>query len=270
MGSHSKRFGKFGIAFHSAFGRNRLNGSMPESLGNLKNLEYLVLMGNQLSGPIPEELEKLKLVRIEMSRNRFSGHFPNGICNEGKLEKLVVANNSLIGRLPKSLYNCSSLIRLRFDGNQLTGDISESFGVYPNFDYINLNDYKIYGKISDNWKSLGNLKNLEYLVLMGNQLSGPIPEELEKLKLVRIEMSRNRFSGHFPNGICNEGKLEKLVNQLSGSIPSEIGTLSSLKRLELQDNNLWGPIPKDLGNLASLFILHLAEIVSMVQCQNHW
>ena len=41
-------------------------------------------------------------------------------------------------------------------------------------------------------------------------------------------------------------------NQLTGSIPPELGDLASLTRLYLHNNQLTEPIPPELGNLASL------------------
>ena len=41
-------------------------------------------------------------------------------------------------------------------------------------------------------------------------------------------------------------------NQLSGSIPSELGNLAYLQELWLHDNQLSGSIPSELGNLANL------------------
>src|SRR5690606_6303744 len=47
-------------------------------------------------------------------------------------------------------------------------------------------------------------------------------------------------------------------NQLSGSIPAELGNLSTLQKLYLNSNRLNGEIPPALGDLANLQILHLA------------
>ena len=44
---------------------------------------------------------------------------------------------------------------------------------------------------------------------------------------------------------------------LNGSIPAELGRLSSLTYLNLRNNNLGGPIPTDLGNLTNLRVLGL-------------
>ena len=60
-------------------------------------------------------------------------------------------NNHFIGPIPKSLKNCTSLVRVRFDGNQLTGNITEDFRFYPNLNYIDLSDNNLYGELSSNW-----------------------------------------------------------------------------------------------------------------------
>jgi hypothetical protein len=39
---------------------------------------------------------------------------------------------------------------------------------------------------------------------------------------------------------------------LSGTLPSQLGTLSSLQTINMDDNNLHGTIPHELGNLAKL------------------
>ena len=49
-----------------------------------------------------------------------------------------------------------------------------------------------------------------------------------------------------------------LYNQgLTGSIPSEIGNLTNLKKLYLSYNDLTGSIPPEIGNLTNLTSLHL-------------
>ncbi|KAK9193064.1 hypothetical protein WN944_003760 [Citrus x changshan-huyou] len=48
-------------------------------------------------------------------------------------------------------------------------------------------------------------------------------------------------------------------NNLSGSIPPQIGSLSNLKYLNLRWNNLTGTIPKEIGSLRNLEMLYLSN-----------
>ena len=47
-------------------------------------------------------------------------------------------------------------------------------------------------------------------------------------------------------------------NSLRGTLPSELGNLSNLRRLYLYDNDLRGTLPSELGNLSNLQFLYLA------------
>ena len=44
-------------------------------------------------------------------------------------------------------------------------------------------------------------------------------------------------------------------NQLTGTLPPELGKLSELERLQIDQNQISGPIPPEFGNLGS--VLHL-------------
>ena len=56
--------------------------------------------------------------------------------------------------------------------------------------------------------------------------------------------------------------LRLVYKGLSGSLPSELGSLSNLTRLELFANDLTGSLPSELGNLSNLTTLLLGTLPS--------
>ena len=65
----------------------------------------------------------------------------------------------------------------------------------------------------------------------------------------------NQFSGSIPPEIGGLTSLVELFlgeNDLTGRIPAELGGLSSLEALNLHENLLWGEIPPSIGDLSSL------------------
>jgi len=75
-------------------------------------------------------------------------------------------------------------------------------------------------------------------------------------------LSSNQLSGSIPKEIGNLSKLTELnliSNQLNGSIPKEIGNLSNLRYLHLSSNQLSGSIPQEISNLSKLTELSLSS-----------
>jgi hypothetical protein len=77
-----------------------------------------------------------------------------------------------------------------------------------------------------------------------------------------LELSNNQLSGSIPPEIGDLSDLRYLhlnINQLNGAIPAELGDLAQLRRLRLYQNELIGVIPSELGNLSQLRHLLLGE-----------
>ncbi|CAH2050343.1 unnamed protein product [Thlaspi arvense] len=219
-GSIPLEIGKLKSLEYLSFYSNNLTGSIPTTFGGLTSLTLLHLYGNQLSGPIPQELGKLKsLTDLELSQNNLIGQIPTSF-----------------GPIPKSLKNCSTLVRARFDGNKLTGSISE--GCVP--------------------VELGSLTQISYLDLSKNSLSGSIPRFWPNFQnLFHLNLSRNKFSQEIPFQIGNLFHLNKLDlshNLLAREIPSDITKLQSLELLNLSHNNLFGVIPKGFEKIPLSFV----------------
>jgi Fibronectin type III domain/Leucine Rich Repeat len=83
------------------------------------------------------------------------------------------------------------------------------------------------------------------------------PEQFDNHVIV---LNENHLSGSIPSELGNLTSLEHLMlysNNLSGSIPPELGNASNLGSFRLNNNHLTGVIPSELGNLSALNELYL-------------
>ena len=84
---------------------------------------------------------------------------------------------------------------------------------------------------------------------------------VENGRVTGLSLSRNQLAGPLPSALGKLANLQRLdlgYNRLTGSIPSELGKLVNLQRLDLGDNELTGSIPSELGKLANLQWLSLS------------
>ena len=79
-------------------------------------------------------------------------------------------------------------------------------------------------------------------------------------RVVHLHLWENQLSGTMPSELGSLANLRTLalqVNKLTGSIPPELGNLANLESLLLSNNQLTGEIPTELGNLSNLVVLSL-------------
>ena len=105
------------------------------------------------------------------------------------------------------------------------------------------------GTASLNWSADTLIGKWEGVTLRGT------PE-----RVVGLNLTYKGLDGEIPSELGDLSMLAKLdlrSNQLSGSIPSSLGRLSRLTRLNLRSNQLSGSIPGSLGRLSRLTYLNL-------------
>ncbi|GMI88943.1 hypothetical protein HRI_002563600 [Hibiscus trionum] len=101
----------------------KLSGTLAPSIGNLTNLQLVLLQNNDISGHISSEIRKLpKLHTLDLSNN-FSGQIPSTLSNLETLQYLRLNNNSLSGIIPSSLANTTQLSFLDLSFNNLSGPL---------------------------------------------------------------------------------------------------------------------------------------------------
>ncbi|KAL7215797.1 hypothetical protein ACSBR1_027862 [Camellia fascicularis] len=93
-----------------------------------------------------------------------------------------------------------------------------------------------------------------------NNLHGNIPPSLGKCPLVDLYLDGNNLSGTIPKQVLTLSSLFNLDlhdNHLVGSIQLEIGNLINLENLDASRNMLSGKIPSTLGSCVKLRILYI-------------
>ena len=78
--------------------------------------------------------------------------------------------------------------------------------------------------------------------------------------LVALGLGNNQLTGTLPSELGTLDRLSSLLlhnNSFTGLLPEEFGDLSSLTVLQLDTNQLQGPLPADLGRLTTLNELFL-------------
>ncbi|CAA6672477.1 unnamed protein product [Spirodela intermedia] len=101
-----------------------LSGSLSPSIGNLTNLQTVLLQNNNISGPIPPDIGKLPHLRtLDLSNNLLTGRIPSSLGQLRNLEYLRLNNNSLSGEFPQSLASITHLSFLDLSYNNLSGPV---------------------------------------------------------------------------------------------------------------------------------------------------
>ncbi|XP_019191177.1 PREDICTED: putative receptor-like protein kinase At3g47110 [Ipomoea nil] len=223
---------------------NNFGGFLPKSIANIsRNLGFLHLHNNQISGVIPREISNL--IGLEVLSN---------------LKKLGLSQNNLFGRIPSSFGNLTILLILYLNGNYLHDSIPASIGKCQNLEWLKLSQNNLSGHIPKEVLSLSSL-SIE-LDLSYNQLVGSIPKEVGYLKnLGYMDLSYNSLSGPIPVELGSCVYLEMLNltnNHLQGAIPSTFTNLRGLQVLQLSHNNLTGKVPAFLKDFKFLQNLNLS------------
>ena len=238
--------------------RNKLRGTIPDEIGQMKSLLTLDLDANQeLGGRMPQHLfdsvSTLKIVRL--GQCSFSGDIPE--MNLPDLEVFDVSWQGLTGTLPQGISDSKKLRVLTASGNSFVGNLPDISGM-NDLVFLELNDNKFSGGLYNDLQHIGSL---EAIVLEKNQLTGTIPERLvQHDTLEELVLGFNNLSGKIPTPF-NLPKLRLLRlsnNAFEGSLPWEtLVTYENLEQIDLAENRFIGTISGDFSRLVNLRLLSI-------------
>ncbi|CAM8922789.1 unnamed protein product [Rhodiola kirilowii] len=233
---------------------NSLHGEIPKQIGQLWRLRRLSLAGNSFEGRIPVELSNCSnILSMSLHRNNLIGRIPFQFVSLSKITLFNVARNNLVGEMPSFLRNFSSLITLDLRFNYFHGEIRDSLQGLSKLEILLLTANSFSGTLSQ----LYNLSSLDALDIYNNHFTGTLPQDMDVSfpKLSWFTIVGNGFTGTIPSSLSNMSRLtfcQMNGNRLRGRLPDNLGKLKDLRVLVLYNNSLGSEMPNDLSFIDSL------------------
>ncbi|XP_039129109.1 receptor-like protein EIX1 [Dioscorea cayenensis subsp. rotundata] len=279
-GSASKS--REGLKILSLLG-NKLNGTIPERIGQLSKLNALHLAANSLVGVLTEShfanlvnLEVLhfsynslqlnisenwkppfECIFIAMTSCKVGPTFPTWLKTQMRLNLLCLSNAGVSGNIPGWFWNLSNFpgFFLNLSNNNLEGRLPTSLKNHR-FNIIDLSSNKFEGPLPELDPTA-----LFVIDLSNNSFSGSIPSYFAAATLIQVfSLSDNHISGNIPSFFCNLTSMtlfDVSNNDMSGELPNCRNLTSALEIIDLSDNNFVGKIPDGLVSFTNLRSLHL-------------
>lgn len=127
------------------------------------------LLFNNLQGVLPNSLEDLKnLEKLELSFNKLSGKIPASIGSLQKLKIFSINGNNFTGTIPATFGSLQNIKELHLSSNKLEGTIPTSIGKLDTLEVLNLFDNNLGGTVP---YALAESKNLKKLVIAENYIT---------------------------------------------------------------------------------------------------
>lgn len=248
---------------------NFYEGQIPSTIGDLpQTLAFLDLSANQWTGTIPTEagrLLQLTDLRLALSDRAatpdgfcagpnnplgcLSGTIPTELGLLVNLKSLWLFSNNLSGMLPTQISNLASLEELFLDKNEITGPVPTLPGalgecVLPACCF----------HCSDLLAQTLPLHTVN-IDLSTNFFGPDLPTQLFQMPTIRfLSLGVNTFVDEFPQTF-NLPVVETIIlrqNNLTTVLPTTLGELTTLQRLDISFLLLTGTIPTEVGNMAAL------------------
>ncbi|HJM48056.1 MAG TPA: BspA family leucine-rich repeat surface protein [Candidatus Marinimicrobia bacterium] len=177
-----------------------LYGEIPPEIGDLINLNFLHLGGNNFSGVIPSEIGNLvQMGDLILGGNNFEGEIPGAIYDLTNLGVLNLGDNNFSGEISSEIGNLTNLAYFILAGNQLTGTIPSEIGSLSELRHVILGNNDFSGVLPS---TLGDLHNLEILFIENNDFEGEFPDIFSNSPNFNDLNARDNNFSSISEGIC--------------------------------------------------------------------
>jgi hypothetical protein len=149
------------------------------------------------------------IIGISLASNGMDGTIPPEFGKLSNTLTLDLSDNNIDGALPEFHLDLRYIL---FRKNALAGTVPESITQLTNLHGLDLSMNRLEGTLPDNF---GDLEELRSLMLSENQLSGSFPEVSKMLKMTKLYVDDNLFTGSFPTYIEEFTRLSKFVRSFS-------------------------------------------------------
>lgn len=226
-----------------------LEGPLPQNLNQLDKLENVGLQRNKFNGKLPtfSGLSDLQFAYLDFNEfDTIPVDFFDGLSSIRVLALDANPFNKSSGwTIPSELAECSQLVNFSCSGCNIVGPVPDFFGKFPSLDSLRLSYNRLSGVIPSSFSD----SMLQVLWLNdqdGGGMTGPIDVIGSMVGLTTAWLHGNQFTGSIPDDIGRLTSLRELNlnrNRLVGLIPASMANMS-LQLLDLNNNMLMGPIPE--------------------------
>ncbi|PKI52165.1 hypothetical protein CRG98_027435 [Punica granatum] len=218
---------------------NKLTGNLP-SFAGLSQLQTLLLHHNNFSS-IPSDFFSgmTSLQVIDLSYNSFlPWEIPDSLLNATALKNFSANGANVVGKIPDffNADNFPGMVELQLAMNNLEGGLPSGFVGSP-LQSLWLNGQNGETKLNGTIEVLAKMTQLGEVWLHGNQFSGPIPELSNLKNLWFLSLRDNQLTGVVPDSLLKLPSLKfvNLTNNLlqgptpafGSSVTVDIGTGAS-------------------------------------------
>jgi Leucine-rich repeat (LRR) protein len=255
-----------------------LTGTLPESVGNWKEISLFNVENNHIRGQIPRNISSWNQINsFNAQHNQLSGSLPNSLWSLRNLSILNLNNNPFIpstipvsignltnlrilimteihfyGTIPEIISNCQKIEKLSFEHNNLTGFIPKSIGNLKYLSHLVLS-HNYFTGIHDEFF---NASSLRWFYVDLNLISSTLSPRIANLvSLIEFDISSNKFYGTLPSALQQIPRLGYVSinsNSFTGDVPTWLSNITTLIRFSASFNNFYGTLPQSLSKIRRL------------------